>query len=117
MNKLSKEQVNNIELLASLDGKGINLAFSYSNTMGLGQLSSSITDFKNFLERKYGEIVFSMCGEYRIYITKLLERIEDKYKENVISELISPKVKEMTGVKFLEIIEQARKKIDKESVK
>lgn len=117
MNKLSKEQVNNIELLASLDGKGINLAFSYSNTMGLGQLSSSITDFKNFLERKYGEIVFSMCGEYRIYITKLLERIEDKYKESVISELISPKVKEMTGVEFLEIIEQARKKIDKESVK
>lgn len=108
MQKLSKEHVNLIELLTQLDSKAINNAFSASSTLGLGLLSSSITDFSNFLRKKHGDIVLSFCGEYRIYITKLLEKIEDEYKESVISELLSPQVKKMTGVEFLEIIEQAK---------
>lgn len=114
MHKLSSEHVNTIDLLAQLDSQAINKAFNISNTLGLGLLSSSITDYSNFLEKKHGEIVLSFCGEYRIYITKLLEKIDDKYKESVISELISPKVKEMTGMEFLQIIKQATtKNIDK----
>ena len=117
MHKLSKEHVNTIDLLAQLDSQAINKAFTISNILGLGLLSSSITDYSNFLEKKYGEIVLSFCGEYRIYVTKLLEKIDDKYKENVVNELISPRVKKMTGIEFLEIIEQAKiNKIDKEII-
>lgn len=108
MLKLSPEYVKIIETLASLDSQGINLAFSISNTLGLGQLSSSITDYANMLKKKHGDIVLSYCGEYRIYITKLLEMTDDNYKASVLSELINPKVKEMTGIEFLEIIEQSK---------
>mgnify|MGYP000013371397 FL=1 len=107
MHKLSQEQVNMINLLAQLDSQAINHAFSISNNLGLGQLSSSITDYSNFLKKKYGEIVLSYCGEYRIYIIKLLEKIDDEFKSEAMSELISPKVKQMTGVEFLEIIQEA----------
>ena len=48
----------------------------------------------------------SYCGEYRIYIIKLLEKIDDEFKSEAMSELISPKVKQMTGVEFLEIIKE-----------
>ena len=106
MHKLSENQVNMINLLAQLDSQAINHAFSISNTLGLGQLSSSITDYSNFLKKKHGEIVLSYCGEYRIYIIKLLEKIDDKFKSEVMSESISPKVKQMTGVEFLEIIKE-----------
>ena len=108
MHKLSQEQVNMINLLAQLDSQAINHAFSISNTLGLGQLSSSITDYSNFLKKKHSDIVLSYCGEYRIYIIKLLEEIDDKFKSEVMNELISPKVKQMTGVEFLEIIEKSK---------
>ena len=113
MQKLSSEYVKSLALLANLDSQGINLSFSISKTLGLAYLSSCITDFANFLKRKHGDIILSYSGEYRIYIVNLLEEIEDKYKPNVINELINPKIKEMTGIEFLEIIQQA--KIDKTS--
>lgn len=52
MHKLSSEHVNTIDLLAQLDSQAINKAFNISNTLGLGLLSSSITDYSNFLEKK-----------------------------------------------------------------
>lgn len=108
MQKLSPEHVKSLALLANLDSQGINLSFSISETLGLAQLSSSITDFADFLKRKHGDIVLSYSGEYRIYIVKLLEGIEDKYKPNVVSELINPQVKKITGIELLEIIQQSQ---------
>lgn len=106
MNILSRDDLENIELLTVLDSKAINSAFDCSNTIGLGQFSSSIKDYTDYLRMKHGEIVLSHCAEYRTYILKLLEKIDDKYKESAISELINPKVKKMTGIEFLEILHQ-----------
>lgn len=115
MHKLTQEEVEIIETLALLDSQAINIAFGISNTLGLGQLSSSITDYSNMLRKMHGDIVLSYSSEYRTYIIKLLEQIDDSYKASVISELINPKVKSMTGLEFIEIIEQARiKNIDGE---
>ena len=60
------------------------------------------------LKRRHGDIVLSYSGEYRIYIVKLLEGIEDKYKPNVVSELINPQVKKITGIELLEIIQPSQ---------
>ena len=101
---LSEEETKSINQLAELDAKCINFAFFVSNVIGLAQLSSTITDYSNFLFKKRGNIILSTCSEYRVYIVHLLQNINDDFKSRVISELINPKVKRITSKELFEIL-------------
>ena len=104
MHILSEETTTSINQLAELDAKCINLAFHVSQVIGLAQLSSTITDYSNFLFKKHGNIILSSCSEYRVYIVHLLQNINDDFKSSVISELINPQVKRITSKELFEIL-------------
>lgn len=109
MHILSTKQKELIEQLAVIDAQGIDYSFGISELLGLSFLSNSITGYTNLLIKKHGDIVLSYSSEYRTYIIELLKNVDDKYKKNIMSELINPKVKRITDEELFEILNKTFK--------
>lgn len=71
----------------------IEKGFLISEFTGKVFLQNAITDFKKIhLKAKYGEIIPSMCMEYRYFIIGLLKGIKEEYKSNAVQEVLIPTV-------------------------
>lgn len=105
MKILSQSEVEQLKELVFMEAELINLAFSRSQSYGLMILSNILTSFKElYLTKTYGDVIPSMCTEYRVFIVELLKLISDDYKENVLSELLIPKVKEINDEELLDLL-------------
>ena len=97
MKKLNNEEVMLLEALALLEANLINKAFNISEARGLMHLSNALTSFEqNFIVKKYGEVVVSMCSEYRVFLIELLKLIREPHRDTVLNEVLIPKVKSIT---------------------
>lgn len=95
MKKLSQKEVELLTILANNEIVVIEKGFAISEFMGKLFLSNAINDFKNIhLKAKYGDIIPSMCMEYRLFIFKILENIKDEYRGLAIKEVIVPTIGE-----------------------
>ncbi len=96
MRVINEEELALLKELVRMEIELIHKGFECSNEYGLALLSNAIASFKdNYLRAKYGEIIPSMCSEYRIFIVEILKQISTEYKEIVLSELLMPKVYEI----------------------
>ena len=83
MKILSQEDTDLIATLANNEIVVIEKGFAISEFMGKVFLSNAINDFKNIhLKAKYGDIIPSMCTEYRLFIFKILELFSSPNKGN-----------------------------------
>lgn len=95
MKKLSQKEVELLTILANKELEVIEKGFTISEFMGKVFLTNAINDFKNIhLKAKYGDIIPSMCTEYRLFIFKILENIKDEYRGLAIKEVIVPTIGE-----------------------
>ena len=95
MKILSQEDTDLIATLANNEIVVIEKGFAISEFMGKVFLSNAINDFKNIhLKAKYGDIIPSMCTEYRLFIFKILENIKDEYRGLATKEVIVPTIGE-----------------------
>lgn len=95
MKILSQEDTDLLTTLANNEIVVIEKGFVISEFMGKLFLSNAINDFKNIhLKAKYGDIIPSMCTEYRLFIFKILENIKDEYRGLAIKEVIVPTIGE-----------------------
>lgn len=106
MKKLTK---NDSELLESLIKSEIELiekGFMLSEFTGKVFLSNSINEFKNVhLKAKYGEIIPSMCTEYRYFVVGLLKSINDEYRSIAIREILLPTIGNASTEEILKFFE------------
>ena len=71
----------------------IEKGFSISEFTGKVFLKNAITDFIDIhLKAKYGEIIPSMCREYRYCLIGLLKNINAEYKSSALSEVLIPTI-------------------------
>ena len=81
MKILSQEDTDLLTTLANNEIVVIEKGFAISEFIGKVFLSNAINDFKNIhLKAKYGDIIPSMCTEYRLFIFKLLENIKNELR-------------------------------------
>ena len=110
MKILNNEETELLKYLASLEATMINKSFKKSNEFGLVMLSNALTSFKdNYLNELYGNIVPSMNSEHRVFIVELLKLVEDEYKDEVLSELLIPKIKDIGDIELLNILENMKR--------
>jgi hypothetical protein len=111
MKILTQDEVIEIEKLAASEIENIHKAFQLSEALGLLMLSNAITSFEEtFVKKKYGNVVLSMCSEYRHLIISLIELVDDKYKGIVIKEIIHPQLKKVTDKEVFELLKKIEKK-------
>ena len=86
------ERIEGHKLIAQTEAKGICDLLAISEKAGLLYTHDAIASFKEYLRDIKGSFVPVMDIEYRAFIIELLSEIEDKYKEVVIKEVLSPSV-------------------------
>ncbi|MDD3467563.1 MAG: hypothetical protein PHE67_10485 [Campylobacterales bacterium] len=74
--------------LFKIEAEAVNIAFNKSVKEGLVMLSSSIDSFENLLIMQKGNFVRGVDLDYRIFIEGLLENIDAKYTDHVMSQII-----------------------------
>lgn len=93
MKVLNEDDKELLDLLVKSELEIIEKGFSISEFTGKVFLQNAIRDFKNIhLKAKYGEIIPSMCMEYRYFIIGLLKGIKEEYKSNAVHEVLIPTV-------------------------
>lgn len=93
MKILSQEETDLIIKLVNMELVVIEKGFAISEFMGKIFLLNSINDFKNiYLKAKYGDIIPSMCTEYRCFILNLLQNIKEEFRGLAIREIITPTI-------------------------
>lgn len=106
MTILTEQDMSQLDLLIEMEVSILDLAFSISKNRGLMFLSNSITSFvENYLKPKYGNIILSMCSEYRYFITGVLKNIKADYQNEVLGELLIPKTKRIVDEELFKILE------------
>lgn len=109
MKILTPDDVLLIEKLVSMEAKQINRSFLISDTLGKYMLSNALTSFRqNYVKKVYGDVIFSMCSEYRHFVIKLLLAIDKKYYEIALSEILLPEIHSITDEQMLEALKEIK---------
>ena len=106
MKILTNEEVSLLKELAIGEAGLINIGFNESKHLGLMFLSNALTSFEeNYLKPRYGKIITSFSSEYRVLLIEIIKNIDDLYKDEVLSEVLIPKVKRIGDAEVLEILQ------------
>jgi len=106
MRILNEEEVSLLKELAIGEAGLINIGFKESKHLGLMFLSNALTSFEeNYLKPKYGNIITSFSSEYRVLLIEILKNIDDLYKNEVLCEVLIPKVKRIGDEEALTILQ------------
>lgn len=97
-----------LDLLVKSELEIIEKGFSISEFTGKVFLQNAITDFKDVhLAAKYGNIIPSMCMEYRYFIVELLKGIKKEYRGFAIREVLVPTVGSVATLELLNSIKNS----------
>lgn len=103
MKILDEKTIGELTQLAQMEADIINKCFEKSQKLGLTMLNNSIGSFaENYLKKIYGNIVLSMCSEYRFFILELTKIIDKKFQDAVISELLIPQARTLKDTELFE---------------
>lgn len=105
---ISTDEKELLDLLVKSELEVIEKGFSISELTGKAFLQNAITDFKDVhLAAKYGNIIPSMCMEYRYFIVELLKGIKVEYRGLAVREVIVPTVGSVTTLELLNSIKNS----------
>lgn len=105
MNILSSADKKLLLSLIEIELEVIEKGFQISELMGNVFLANAINEFKNvYLKQKYGNIIPSMCTEYRFFIIHILKNIKDEYRGLATKEVIVPTIGEFETKDLLKAI-------------
>lgn len=109
MTILSEEDKELLNCLILSELTIIETGFSISQFSGKVFLQNAINDFKEIhLKSKYGDIIPSMCTEYRYFIIGLLKNIKNEYKEFAVREVILPTIGTVTTIELLKALNNSQ---------
>lgn len=106
MKILTENDCELLDMLIKSELEIIEKGFLVSDFTGKVFLSNSINDFKNIhLYAKYGDIIPSICTEYRYFIIGLLKNINEKFRTTSIQEVLIPTVGNLPTEELLKVFE------------
>jgi hypothetical protein len=77
-----------VEKLAETDARLINMAFCDSESFGITTLKNSTDSFEGFLRASNPMFIRGMSIEWRTYLIKLLQGIDDQYRDVATAKII-----------------------------
>lgn len=102
-----------INILVDMEATNINKSFKINTTLGKYFVSNAVTSFSNFLRRTRPMYVEPLSVEYRYFVTQLLLKIDDKFKEESLMILL--RVDKLTDIN--KAVQSAIKDIENDTPK
>lgn len=77
-----------VEKLAATDATLVNMAFGDSERLGLDAIKNSTDSFEGYLRTNNPMFIHGMSIEWRTYLIKLLQGIDDQYRDVATSAIL-----------------------------